>query len=64
MTLLQSDLDLSEYPKDFQRIKVAFESYGFTEGVMNLTYADPPLSYMTDSENAIIFEKNPVLFAV
>lgn len=49
-TVLQPDLDLTEYPNDSQDIIIAFESYGLTEGVMALEFLDDPVGYITDAE--------------
>jgi hypothetical protein len=59
-TILQPDLDLKEYPNDKQNIVIAFESYGLTEGVMGLSFAENPISYITDKSDNIVFSKNPV----
>jgi hypothetical protein len=59
-TILQPDFDLTEYPHDYQEIAIVFESYGLTQGVMGLTFKDPPLGYVTDKEGDLVFAKNPV----
>ena len=59
-TIIQPDLDLTEYPKDSQNIVIAFESYGLTQGVMGLRFAENPVGYITDKSSEIVFTKNPV----
>jgi hypothetical protein len=49
-TILQPDLDLTEYPNDEQNIVIAFESYGLTKGVMSLQFAENPIGYITDAD--------------
>jgi hypothetical protein len=59
-TILQPDFDLSAYPNDEQSIVLTFESYGLTQGVMGLTFADPPIGYVKDINQEIVLSKNPV----
>jgi hypothetical protein len=59
-TIIQPDLDLTEYPKDSQHIVIAFESFGLTQGVMGLHFEENPVGYITDKSNSIVFAKNPV----
>ena len=59
-TILQPDLDLKEYPKDSQDIVITFESYGLTQGVMGMSFAENPIGYITDIAGNIVFSKNPV----
>lgn len=62
VTIMQADFYLKDYPSDSQNIKIVFESYGFTQGVMGLTFQDPPVGYITDKDSVTVFSKNPIWF--
>lgn len=53
-TVLQPDLDLTEYPKDEQWVVITFESYGLTEGVMHLEFDENPVGYITDAAGMLV----------
>jgi hypothetical protein len=60
IVVMQSKLDLSQYPKDKQHVLLRYESYGLTGGVMDLKFSDPPVHYVYDDRGEINFEHNPV----
>lgn len=58
--LKQSHFDLRKYPLDEQSIRLKLMSFGLELPFLYMKWADPPITYLTNAQEEIVFEENAI----
>ena len=60
LKVLQPNLDLHDYPLDSHDIILKFGSYSHSVSVLTIAFKAPAVNYVVDTDDDLIFEKNPI----